>query len=490
MKTSTRLILLLTVTVSAIMAVATYLNLTRSAAALEDAAREEVRAHALTLQMAFEEDYLSGRSLDAQRLINRLGENPKIYCVILFDAKGEITNVSNSVNSEQVSDPEEAKQAIATGRAFETVRQIGDQDVFSIIVPLKANEQRVGAVEVAQAISFVKSHIARTRRDITLTGILLCLAIFLVVVLVTRYSLAKPIQELVGGAMALGSGDLTHRVDVKKTRGELTILANEFNHMADQLAEQRRRLQREAEERLELERQLRHSERLASVGRLAAGVAHEIGAPLQVIDGRAKQLVEKLDAPAEKRQRNLTIIRTQVERITRIVKNMLNLARPYNLNCRPVEITNLLAGIMEALETQAAQNNVAIQLEVAENVSVLADPDLLNQVFLNLCLNGIQAMPSGGILQIRCVADGATKEQCRFASVRISDTGTGIDAKNLAHLFDPFFTTKKIGSGTGLGLAVASRIVEEQGGWIEASNNPDGGARFTVYLKQSEEVGV
>jgi len=219
-------------------------------------------------------------------------------------------------------------------------------------------------------------------------------------------------------------------------------------------------------------------------------VAHEIGAPLQVIDGRAKQLVEKLDAPAEKRQRNLTIIRTQVERITHIVKNMLNLARPYNLNCRPVEIASLLAGVVETLETQAAQNNVTIKLEAAEKVSVVADPDLLNQVFLNLCLNGIQAMSSGGILQIRCAADSATKEQCRFASIRISDTGIGIDAKNLAHLFDPFFTTKEIGSGTGLGLAVASRIVEEHGGWIEASNNPDGGARFTVYLPQNEDLGV
>jgi signal transduction histidine kinase len=260
--------------------------------------------------------------------------------------------------------------------------------------------------------------------------------------------------------------------------------------MADQLAEQRRRIQHEAEERLELERQLRHSERLASVGRLAAGVAHEIGAPLQVIDGRAKQLVEKPDALLEKRQRNLNIIRTQVARITRIVKNLLNLARPYNLNCRATDLSALIMSVVESLETQAAQNNVEIKLDSVENVNVLADADLLNQVLLNLCLNGIQAMPSGGVLQIRCAVDSATKEQRRFASVRISDSGIGIDAKNLAHLFDPFFTTKEVGSGTGLGLAVSSRIVEEHGGWIEASNNPDGGARFTIYLPQNASLGV
>ncbi len=472
------------------MAVATYLNLTRSAATLEDGAREEVRAHALTLQMALEEDYLTGRSLDAQRLINRLGENSKIYCVILFDEKGDVSKVSNSLTSDEVSDPEEAKQAIATGKTFETVRQLGDEDVFSIIVPLREGDKRVGAIEVAQAISFVKSHIARTRRDITLTALLLCAAIFLVVLLVTRYSLAKPIQELVGGVMALGSGNLTHRVDADRTRGELALLANEFNHMADQLAEQRRRIQQEAEERLELERQLRHSERLATAGRLAAGVAHEIGAPLQVIDGRAKQLVEKPEAAAEKRQRNLNIIRTQVERITRIVRNLLNLARPYNLNCRTVELSGLIAGVVETLETQAAQSGVEIKVQAAEKVSISADADLLNQVLLNICLNGIQAMPSGGVLQIRYAADSARREQRQFAGIRITDTGIGIDAKNLPHLFDPFFTTKEVGSGTGLGLAVSSRIIEEHGGWIEASNNPDGGARFTIYLPQSAGVGA
>ncbi|MEW6130656.1 MAG: ATP-binding protein [Acidobacteriota bacterium] len=485
MRTSTRLILLLTLTVSAVMVIATYLTSQNSARLLEDAARDEIRVHAITLQMALEEDYLSGGSLDAQRFINRLGSIEKIYCVILFDDQGEISMVSNSINSEQVKDPLEAQQAIATGKAFETVRQINNQTVFSIIAPLQVNEKRIGALEVAQPISFVNRHIAQTRRDTVLLGALICLAMFLVVLAVTRFSLANPIKELLGGAVAFGSGDLSHRVKVHRGGSELKILASEFNRMADQLAEQRARIATEAEERLQLERKLRHSERLATVGRLAAGVAHEIGAPLQVIDGRAKQLQESLDAPVEKRQRNLAIIRAQVDRISRIIRNLLNLARPYNLNLKKIDLQQAIATVVEALETQAARAGVRIKLESENGVAVKADADLLNQVLLNIALNGIQAMPGGGFLCIRYTADAGIKDGERFASIRISDNGSGIANEHLLRIFDPFFTTKEVGSGTGLGLAVSSRIVEEHGGWIEAGNNSEGGATFTIYLPQN-----
>ncbi len=192
--------------------------------------------------------------------------------------------------------------------------------------------------------------------------------------------------------------------------------------MADSLNEQRLRAARQAEERVVLERRLRHHENLAMVGRLAAGVAHEMGAPLQVIDGRAEQLLSHPDVQLETRQRNLTIINA--------VQAMSNKA---------VGIGN-----------------------------------------------------SGGTLQVEYDARaGSSRSEAQsgdgheLVAVRIADSGGGIAPEHLSQIFDPLFTTKEIGQGTGLGLAVSNRIIEEHGGWIEAANNEIGGATFSVYLPRA-----
>lgn len=482
MNISTRLILLLTASVSVVMLAASLLTLRQRETVLHESARAEMRAHAFTLRIALEEDYRAGRALDAQRLISRLRENVGVYSVILFDQAGNVTHLSNTITPDEFRFLAEARQAIARGVVSENERSIGGEVYFSIVMPLSVDTERVGAIEIVQPISFVNAHIARARWDIALTALLLCLTILLVVAIVTRYNLARPIQELLGGAAAVGQGDLNYRVIVPAGGSELARLAREFNRMADSLAEQRRVAARDAEERIALERKLRHSERLAAVGRLAAGVAHEMGAPLQVIDGRAKQLLDRHDAPIETRQRNLTIIRTQAERITRIVRNLLDLSRPYNLRRQPVELTQLVNSAIELIEIQAESANIHIQVLPGADAVVEADSELMHQVLLNIFRNALQAMPNGGQLRVECLADGARKDGRRFAAMQIADTGNGIAPDHLPRIFDPFFTTKEVGHGTGLGLAVSNRIVEEHGGWIDAANASGGGALFTVYL--------
>jgi signal transduction histidine kinase len=273
---------------------------------------------------------------------------------------------------------------------------------------------------------------------------------------------------------------------VRSGAGELASLAREFNRMADSLAEQRLSSQRETEERLALERKLRHSEQLAAVGRLAAGVAHEMGAPLQVIDGRAKQLLHNVDARTETRQRNLIIIRNQAERIAKIVRQLLNLSRPYKLHFRKIHLAPLVDETAELIETQAESAGVEIDVR-CDDVVIEADPELIQQVLLNVFRNGIQAMPRGGRLRVECMKDAVGKNGRSFVALRVSDTGIGIEPENFPKLFDPFFTTKEVGQGTGLGLPISNRIVEEHEGWIEAANGTPGGAVFTIYLP---EVGL
>ena len=221
---------------------------------------------------------------------------------------------------------------------------------------------------------------------------------------------------------------------------------------------------------------MRHSERLAAVGRLAAGIGHELGAPLNVIDVRAEQLLSRPDTPPEKRERNLQIIRTQAARITHIVRQLLNLARPYNLHFAPFAVDNLIKSALEPFENDAENRKIEIVFTAEQDLIVSADRDFLIQVLTNIFQNAVQAMEGAGELRIEC------KHAESFAVIEISDTGLSIAPENLDRIFDAFFTTKDIGQGIGLGLAVSRRIVEEHGGMIDAANNPQKGASFTIYL--------
>lgn len=488
MNTGTRLIVVLTLMVGVVMAAAGFFFVRQREANLETAMRREVRAHAFTLQIALEDHYQAGRTAEAQSLIDRLSDNTNVYGVVLFDEAGHVVMVSDPLVPDEIRYPPEARQVVATGETIEVARTINGQPVFSIIMPIRVGAARRGAFEIAERLSFVRAEIARARREIIFTTLLLWGMIFLAVLVVTRRNLSRPIRELLGGAAAIGRGDLDYRVTIPRRGGEFARLAQDFNRMADSLAAQRRAAAREAEERVALERELRHRERLAEVGRLAAGVAHEIGAPLNVIDARAEQAFQSPDVPFQTRQRNLTIIRAQVERITRIVRQLLNLARPDNPRREVIDLALLVTGTLELIETAAARAGVEIETIAGEQVWVEADPDLLRQALLNISLNSLQAMPSGGRLRVECVRDGEARDGRVFAAVRVSDTGGGIAPEHMAHIFEAFFTTKEVGQGTGLGLAVSRRVVEEHGGWIEAANQSEGGAVFTIYLPRVEET--
>jgi signal transduction histidine kinase len=464
------------------MLAASYVALRQREDALETALRDELRAHAITLQIALEENYQNGRISEAQRLIDRLRENSKVYSVMLFDETGNLRSLSQSKTAAEFRQPPELSTVLQTGETIEFIRAVENRRFLSIIMPLRLTDEKRGAIEIVKPLALIEDDIGRARLNRLATTLLLLAVIFLIVFIVLRRNLSNPILELLKGARALSEGDLSHRVAVEKNADELSQLAAEFNRMADNLAKQKRSAAIEAENRLNLEKELRHSERLASVGRLAAGIAHELGAPLNVIDARAEQLIEKADPPREKQIKNLTIIRTQSARITHLVRQLLNLSRPYNLRFEAFEINNL---IESALEEFGANELIKINITAVENFNINGDKDFLRQVFVNIFRNAAQAMNGEGVLKIEI---GETvRDDKPFAAVKISDTGNGIASEDLEKIFDPFYTTKDIGQGTGLGLAVSRRIVEEHGGIIEAENNQNGGASFTIYLSLNKE---
>ncbi|MGB9894130.1 MAG: sensor histidine kinase, partial [Candidatus Saccharicenans sp.] len=227
-------------------------------------------------------------------------------------------------------------------------------------------------------------------------------------------------------------------------------------------------------EKIHLQQQLLTSEKLASIGLLSAGVAHEINTPLTGISSYVQMLQKKL-TDAHYAQ-ILEKIEAQTERVNRIIKNLLNFARnPTDESYHRVDLKDSLEEIISLIEYRLKSLN--IQLEMKLNpVIIYAQRERLQQVFINIILNALDAMPGGGRLTIE------TSQKENLALVRISDTGTGIKPEHLPRIFDPFFTTKGIGKGTGLGLSISFAIIKEHEGQILVDSAVGKGTTFTIIL--------
>ncbi len=228
---------------------------------------------------------------------------------------------------------------------------------------------------------------------------------------------------------------------------------------------------------IELEEELRRSERLAALGKMAAGVAHELRNPLSSIKGLALLLKSKFSESSNDRD-TADIMVAEVERLNRSIGELLDYARPGQLRKEMVDLNAIIGKAISLIHIDAEEIGVKIDANLEDDVfQVLADQDKLNQVFLNLFLNSIQAMEEGGILRIITYSSNGE------VICRVEDSGCGLDEKSLSKVFDPYFTTKP--DGTGLGLAMSAKIVEEHGGTVEFESEKGTGTTVTVRLPVS-----
>lgn len=234
--------------------------------------------------------------------------------------------------------------------------------------------------------------------------------------------------------------------------------------------------QKKSEARLlAVEKRMEAAEELASVGTLVAGLAHEIGTPMGVIQGHARML-EKWVSNEQARWR-LKTIQEQVGRISRIIQSLLNMARPKATERIPVALEPLIETTLSFLSEKLARRGVRVVRDFQPTGSVTGDPERLQQLLLNLLLNGIDAMPEGGNLTIRLRPDGKAG-----AVLEIADSGIGIEPENLGRIFEAFYTSKEAGKGNGLGLMVASRIVNDHRGTIEVESTLGQGTEFRIHF--------
>jgi signal transduction histidine kinase len=300
---------------------------------------------------------------------------------------------------------------------------------------------------------------------------------------------SRPITKLLSGIDDVAKGDLSH-VILSERDDEIGQIATRFNEMTFSLRESRGETLRQNEAKLALEQRLGQTEKLATIGQLAAEIAHEVGTPLNVIAGRAKAIKRK-SKDAETVEKNAEIVAEQTARITRIIQRLLDFTRRKvgTTGKAEVNVNELSLTTMELLSGQFSAAKIKTRLERAEGLPrVAGDADRLQQVLINLMLNAVQAMPDGGSLAVSTrsvkrtrpgLEEGAEQD---FVEVSVKDSGIGIPEDIRDKVFDPFYTTKEGQGGTGLGLAVCSGIVKEHDGWIDIESNSSGGTVFHVYL--------
>jgi two-component system sensor histidine kinase HydH len=231
-----------------------------------------------------------------------------------------------------------------------------------------------------------------------------------------------------------------------------------------------------------LRKEVARSQRLASVGRLAAGVAHEIRNPLSSIKGFATYFKERYSDKPDDHQ-TASIMIQEVDRLNRVVGQLLEFARPISVKPQQISLQALLKDSIKLIEDRAAEKNIVIRTRSdAGPDEAWGDPDRINQILLNLYLNAIDAMENGGELKVGLSSDGDGRQ----IRITVSDTGCGISAENFSQIFDPYFTTKS--SGTGLGLAIVHNIIEAMGGRITVKSDPGKGTSFVIKIPFSTKV--
>ena len=232
---------------------------------------------------------------------------------------------------------------------------------------------------------------------------------------------------------------------------------------------------RDTSERNRLEFQLRQTERLAEMGTLVSGMAHEIGTPMNVILGRAEYLMRK--SSEEVTKKGLATIVAQVERITKIMNQLLSFARRRPTERCLLDLAGVVHDILDVMQEKIGRRGIKVETALESGVhKVWADRDQMGQVVLNLVMNAIQAMPNGGTLEVSLESKGSQ------VTLSVTDTGCGIPKENILKLFTPFFTTKEVGEGTGLGLTVTHGIIQEHDGAIFVKSELGKGATFTIVL--------
>jgi two-component system, NtrC family, sensor kinase len=362
--------------------------------------------------------------------------------------------------------------------ATQQVRRGEGKEVHTC-VPIDSAGQRLGAIELTERLPKERLAVWTAVRDAAFTAGAIASISALLSLLLGVWLVGRPVNALVEKARRIGRGDFSGPIHLPQA-AEFAALAEEMNAMCGRLAS--------------VLQQLRHADRLATVGKLASGVAHELGTPLNVISARAAMIASGEALPSETAD-YARVIAGASQRMTSIIRQLLQFARKQEAQKTRRDVRTLVRDAVDLLRPLSEKQRVTLVIDpVAPQLDTTAAVDgaQLEQVVTNLVMNAIQAMPEGGTVNVTVSRKSARppwqveESESPYLCICIQDQGRGILPEHLPHIFEPFYTTKGIGEGTGLGLSVSYGIIEEHRGWIAVESKADCGSVFSVFVPIQE----
>lgn len=429
------------------------------------AEQADARGTALARQIAVTivDDLLTGERYAAERLmLDVVASQPDVDYAFVVGEDQRL--LAHTFKDGFPLDLMAAHSTPRVGRASVTVR-LGDREVHDLIAPVVggvAGHVHVGVstASAARKSRALLSQLSLVGLGVVLTGLAVTLALSAHVLQRTR--------RLAEAAEAVGRGDLTARV-ADASGDEIGRLSRAFDQMAERL--DTARLDRER-----TFQRLAHTEKLWAVGRLAAGVAHEINNPLSGVLNCVEAL-QKNDSDEGKRRTYYVLVSDGVRRAQRVVRQLLHYSKQHDLEPTDVDLGQLVPRVLDLLAPSLERSRIRLSFDCEPDLPLArADLHAIEQVLLNLVLNAIDAMPDGGTLSVTLRRDGGA------VLLSVKDEGCGIPRESLGRIFDPFFTTKQAGGGSGLGLSVSLGLVERHGGSIHVESTPGEGTAFEVGL--------
>jgi signal transduction histidine kinase len=472
--------------VLAVFAVSAYLRIQKETSLLDSGMRNNQRLIATTLAAALDEVWRAEGESRVLDLVRRAG-----------DARSDlyIRWVRNGLAAAD-SSGSDSHFDLAGVPAFEAVQQIAlaaparaprEERLFTY-VPLPPHGTSAAALEVSEPTAPRSEYVRSAVVGALLSSLAMALVSGAVAMLLGAWVVGRPVQALIERARAIGHGDFSRRATLQQS-DELGALAVELDAMCGQLASARDLLAEEATARIAAVEQLRHAERLTTLGRLASVIAHEIGTPLGVVSGYAKMVftgkVQGSEATDAAR-----IMLEQCDRISRIVRRVLDYARRGEPRKQVVPVGDVLGAGLALLEPLAEKRGVRLSFERTAEFEARLDTAQIQQAVTNLVMNAIQATEPGGLVTVRLDAAEPDAKSAQMDSpyIRVSviDSGPGLSEDVVERIWEPFFTTKPSAEGTGLGLSITKDIVDEHGGLVTVLSRPGEGSRFEILLPKGE----
>jgi signal transduction histidine kinase len=445
---------------------------------VEERMKEDIELVARTIRLPVSYSLRNDQPVSLLNALESVFEIGRVYGAYVYNQHGDkiaSVGVDSPMTRSTVDIGGLLESRVGDPRGGGVYEQLNGRQLYSYFVPLTdPNGKQAGMLQVTRRFSDFTNYMQALRlRAITAFG--LVIAFIVAIILLSHHrAIGRPLRALLQSMDRIGAGELKHRARPGGPK-EIVTLGERFNAMLDRIETARREIEDRQKAETELIEQLRENEKLAAIGRLSAGVAHELGTPLSVVDGRARRLAQRMRPDGHAHE--LDRIRREAQKMSRIVQQLVDFGHGRSSEHRQVAVGRICRSALGGVRELATRHEVSIEHAPADGeIEIHGDALRLEQATANLLRNAIQSTPAGTVRL-------SVAREAQEVVIRVEDSGEGVPESAREQVFEPFFTTKPVGSGSGLGLSVVRAVSDEHGGrTIVTRSAALGGACFELRL--------